>query len=325
MNDLRVRPFEAGDEAAFLACHNRSFPTPRSTAHWRWLYRDNPLRQGCLVGAFTADGTCVAAHGGVPLRFLLDGVETRAMLHVDSAVAPERRRGLGGGRLSALVNRAFFARHGPPLALMWGFPEPGLRRVTTRFVRVEIANDVVFLANQTCPVREVPAAIDVTRSARVPADADDLWHACCPLLRASVIRDRAHFEWRYGTHPEIDYWFLVARDARTRALRGLAVLRDGGWLPDALSLADWLVAAPDVDAERVLVDAAFAEVRARGRRGILAWFTAASPAFHRFQVDHGFFAVATPYQQVFRSWTEGVDREWLHAHWQRSMGDMDFF
>ena len=81
----------------------------------------------------------------------------------------------------------------------------------------------------------------------------------------------------------------------------------------------------DFEAERALIAAGLDFARAGGRRALVAMFQVTDPRFLRFQQAHGFLALASPYQILFRSYRPGIDRVWLHQRWYQTMGDMDFF
>jgi hypothetical protein len=320
-----IRGFQDEDENAFLALHHRAFGPHWSRAHWRWRFRENPLGRTDLLGAFDGSGRCLASYGGVTLPFTLEGREALATNQSDVAIEPGLRRGLGGSRLLAEITQRFFEHCGRNVQLIWGFPEPGLLRIVTRFADVHILRDVVFLVR---PVTRPPTStceVLVHPLARCGPEVTELWARCDDVHRTAVCRNASYLEWRFVRHPGVDYTVLGARDARSGELRGIAVLRSGGWDASVVSLCDWLVPRDDRDAEQALVAWVVAEAARRGHSHVVGWFPAPQLQFHRFQVDHGFFAQATPYQQGVRWWVPGITRRWLHEHWYQTLGDLDFF
>ncbi|MBL8752594.1 MAG: GNAT family N-acetyltransferase [Planctomycetes bacterium] len=321
-----IRLFEREDEGAFLSLHNRAFEARWSRTRWRWRFTSSPLGRTDLLGAFTTEGRCVASYGGVALPFSLDGRRVIAIQHGDVAIDPDLRAGLGGSRLLVEISRAYFEHCSRSAALMWGFPQPPLLRVLTRFAQVEVLRDVVFLLRPT--TAGPPESTDdvvVERLDRCGPEVDALWRSCASQHPTAVVRDADYLSWRYLLHPEVGYRLLAARDAGSGALRGLAVTRPGGWSTALLSLCDWLVPADDRQAERALIGGAVAQARAGGLDYVAAWFPHSMTWFHRFQVEYGFFAHGLSYQQVARTWIGGYPRPWLHEHWYQTMGDMDFF
>ena len=321
-----IRPFRPEDEEAFLRLHNRAFGSDWSRARWRWRFLSSPLRRTDLLGAFQADGRCVASYGGVALPFSLDGSRTIAIQHSDVAVDPDLRRGLGGSRLLVAISREYFEHCGREAALMWGFPQPPLLRVLTRFAQVEVLRDVVFLVKPVADAPPPPAAeVVVERLDRCSPEIDAFWHSCSSQHATAVHRNADYLTWRFLQHPDIDYQLLAARDVGSRALRGLAVTRTGGWDPTLLSLCEWLVPVDDDLAERALIAHAVLQARSRGLDYVAAWFPHSMTWFHRFQAEYGFFAHGLTYQQVARTWVADYPRPWLHEHWYQTMGDIDFF
>jgi hypothetical protein len=323
---IDVRVFAEGDEPALLELHNRAFAghPARSRAHWDWKFRGNG--NGPVHAAVAMRGTerCLAVYAVVPHRCVLRGEEGVAGLQTDVAIDAELRRGLGGSRILVELGRRYLATFKTPsLKLEWGFPEPGLHEVSLAHLRVGVLRDVVFLVRDAEAALPEPAArLDVHCVSRFGADADELWRRAALDFGAALVRDARYLNWRYADHPDIRYTLLEARSGG--ALRGLAVLRDGGVDPRTVSLVDWLVPAADREAERALVAAALEETRARAMPCCVAWFPLALPLGQRFQRDHGFYAKSSPFQECYRAWTRGLGRRWLDANWYQTMGDIDF-
>lgn len=337
-----IRVFEEGDGPAVLALHNRAFaghPT-RSARHFDWKYRRNPSGRGEPAGgaskwpsrpmmtvAMAANGRCLGVYSVVPQRVVLNGEVVRAGLQTDMAVDATQRTGLGGSRLILALGRLYRERFvDERMPLEWGFPEPALQRVCIKHLGVGVLRDVVFLARDVASLEGCsPAELEVRRPARFAADADELWRRVAPEHGAATLRDAAHLNWRYLDHPDVDYVPLEVRQRIDGRLRGIAITRAGGWDPCLLSIMEWIVPGEDHEAETALLERVLREARRRERSHVVAWFPCCSPAFHRFQVSHGFFAKGTPYQECYRSRVRGVDRRWLDQHWFQTMGDMEFF
>jgi hypothetical protein len=326
-SSYEVRAYRPGDEEPLLALHNRSFAghAPRTMAHWRWKFRENPVGTTEIVLGTDDSGRAVAVYAVVAHRILLEGRECRAGLQTDMAIDPELRTGLGGSRLIVAVGEEFQARFlGDDVRLEWGFPEPQLQRVCLRHLKVGVLRDVVFLARDCGAPMPAPTGLSVHAGALLPIDVDALWQVCAGEIGTGTIRDARYLEWRYLRHPDVAHLALSARDAQG-TLRGLAVLREGGFDARVLSLMDWLVPLGDIDAERALLAHAHEECLRRGKEALLAWFPTPWPLFRRFQRAHGFFAASSPFQECYRSREAGLGRRWLDEHWYQTMGDIDFF
>jgi hypothetical protein len=332
VSDLLVRPVAAADEPAVLALHNRAFGPPPWDARWlAWrLHRVAPEPLGSpggafFIGVFDAAGACHAVYGGVRHRLLLDGRPSLVMSHCDTAVAPEHRGGLGGSRMVADLMRRFYeSQGGGATELMYGTPEPPLRRMAVWQRRSEVLCDLVFLPPALRSNPPSPAGIPGRTAPAVGPDADRLWERCAPEYGAATVRDARYLNGRFAEHPGVAYELAEARGGAGE-LRGVLVLRRGGWTEGVATLADWVVPREDGDAERALLAHAVAYARAHDRRALVAWFPAPEPRFLRFQLEHGFLAHPSPYQFVFRAYRPGLDRRWLHEHWYLTMGDIDFF
>ncbi len=326
MSRLVHRAFRPGDEEAILDLHARAYGPGRTRAHWDWRFKHNPAGRTELRGAFDQDGRCMAVFAGVSQRFVVDGRDEHfAQNWGDIAVDPELRGGIGGSGTAVRVGCEFVESHSHSSKLMYGWPEPGLRRIIVRFMRAEALTDVVFLVHELRAQIEPAPSLEVRPVPSLGADAQALWEAFRASVRATIVRDVEYLHWRYRDHPSIDYVLVEARERSSGALRGVAAFREGGWDASLLTLSELLVPQGDAEAERALVAHAAHEARARGRDWLVAWLPSESEPFRRFQCDYGFFARGTPYQEVFRSWIPSADRNWLHAHWYQSMGDIDFF
>ncbi|MEM7305543.1 MAG: GNAT family N-acetyltransferase [Planctomycetota bacterium] len=327
MTSSEIRSCGPEDRDALLALHNRAFGPPRwDEAWWDWRFHRLPAGGSEVLGAFEASGECKAIYAGVRHRLLYDGEECYVLSHSDVAVAPELRTGLGGSGLLIRMAELFFDSYGGgETQLMYGIPEPALRRVVVRHMRSEVLTDLLFLAHDLADTPPAPAAVEVRTVAGFDEETDALWGRVRGELGAAIVRDSAYLNLRYRDHPRVDYRLLEARDAASGALRGLAILRDGGWDPGVGTLSEWLVPGGDEEAELALTAAAVDDARARRHRALVAWFPAPAPQFQRFQRAYGFFAHPTPYQLVVRNWRNGIDRRWLHERWYQTMGDVDFF
>lgn len=322
-----VRPYRPGDEEALLQLHNRSFNghAPRSRRHWEWKYRENTAGTTEIVLAEDTGGRIVGVYAVVSHRALLDGRECRAGLQTDMAVDPELRTGLGGSRLIVELGDAYQACFlTDDVRLEWGFPEPELQRVCLRHLKVGVLRDVVFLLREPGPLPSRDASVEVRACARFGPDVDDLWRSCRGELSTCTIRDRHYLDWRYAGHPDVEYTLLEARASNGGALRGIAVLRAGGFHPDVVSLLDWLVPSDDRGAELALLAHALEETAWQQKKFLAAWFPTPWPLFLRFQLEYGFFARSSPFQECYRSRDSAYDRRWLDEHWYQTMGDIDF-
>lgn len=323
--ELELRAIGDGEDEAFLALHNRCFEPRWTRAMWDWRYRSLPRGEAAILGAYTPDGRLIGMYAGVRLLLQIQGESGWALSQGDVAVEAAFRGGNGRSKVVVRLGRRFLQGQGAGgTKLTYGFPIPPLRRLASRFLGGQVFTDVVFLVHRLGELPPGTGAIRVQPVERFGPEASRLWEGVRGELDAALVRDEAYLNWRYAAHP-VAYALLEARDTRSNALRGLAVLREGGWNEAVASLVEWLVPAADRDAEHALVRHAVTYARERRKQYLVAWFSSAGPHFERFQVEHGFFARATPYQEEVTSWHPGADREWLLHHWYQTMGDIDFF
>jgi len=333
---LRIRAYRPGDEASILALHNRAYADhpDRSAAHWKWKHESNPLRRTDVIVAMDSQNQCCMVHAGVTLPAVLEGEPCFAGLHMDVAVAPHLRRGLGAARPLVSTMRRFVQEYGGgDTRLIWGYPEPALQRLGLRFGMFQVLRDVTLLVRDMTTALEAsqtdaPANIAglVTRTVlRFDADVDELWERCRLEVGTGVVRNASYLNWRFADHPDVAYTLLEVRSSRTNRLEGVAVYREGGWEADSLSLVEWLAPRAQLDAERALLQRVKADAVQLRRRWLVSWIAGAADLFHRFQTTHGFFVLHTPYQVTYKSWAPIARRRWLQDNWYQTMGDIDFF
>lgn len=325
MQPLDIRPIRTGDDAHSLSLHHDAFVPTWSRAWWDWRFHGCPRSQCAMVGAFTPEGRCLAMFGGVKFLFQLEGEPCDVISNGDCAVDPEIRKGLSGPRLLRRVCDTFYEIFGGGgTKLIYGFPQPGLRRITLRFRYGEHLTDTLFLIHDLRHEPRSPSGVEVRTVQGWSEELDELWRNCRAEFPAAIVRDSLYLNYRYRDHPRVAYDLLEARDTRTGALRGVAALRQGGWDEAIASLVEWLVPLEDEEAEAALVHHAVGWARARGRDKLACWFPAMNPRTRRFQTGHGFYTYPTPYIELFRSYQNGVDRQWLYDNFYQTMGDIDF-
>ena len=223
------------------------------------------------------------------------------------------------------LTRLFYARHARgPVRLVYGFPEPALRRLQVTINRGEVLWDAHLL------VRDIAAPVTGTHNLETDEvgvlgkGVEGLWRDCRQHIRSGVVRDRRHLNWRYGSHPSRTYVFVEAREPGTNHLRGLAVLRDEALHPNTLAIVELLTRYRDREAETALLKHARETARILHRRHLLAWLPPTRSIFHRFQTEHGFTVRLAPYQLCIKSFHRSATGTALFPDWWVSLGEMDF-
>lgn len=323
-----VRPYRPEDEAALVRLHERGFGGAWPVEMWRW--RSAPRFQGdaTVMAAFAGNGECVAAMAGVAVPCRCRGVPGFTIAVSNSVLDPGLGRTLLGSRLFLQVVERFVRTFGrAPVQMMYGSPIASLVRAMTVHVGIEVLGDVYALAHDLQGERQRPVQIGsplrVAQEGAIPADADGLWLRTAGAAATGVERGRAFLTWRFAEHPKFGYEVVTARGAAGE-LRGLMVLRDGGWRPDVVTICEWIVPDDDAAAEIVLLEHAQTLARQRRASGLAAWFSANAPEHRRWQRQHGFLVRPTSQQIVFRAFERGIDREFLFDHWRFTIADLEF-
>jgi hypothetical protein len=319
---VEIRPCTPADDAALLALHARGFGVHWPETLWHWRTTAVPGGRYRVMGAFLPNGQGVACFAGVLLPCRYAGEPGFAMSGSNSVLDPRLQRTLAGARIFENVVAAFFSTFcGGDVRMMYGSPVPSLIRVMVARIRVGVFAEVHALVHELQHRPEAPAGIRVERMTRLRAEVARLGERCA--LPTGLVRDPEFLDWRFLRHPTVRYELLAARGEHDE-LRGLAVLRPGGWRPDILSVADWLVPEGDADTERALLAHAVDRARATGAERLVSVFSANWPEHRRWQVEHRFFVHPTSHQLVFRGFRRGIDRAFLFDHWRLSMADLEF-
>ena len=249
-----TRAYRDGDETAILDLFNRSFPhSPRSVAHWRWKYRDNPFGSGRISLTFDAGGRLVGHYSGYPVPFVRDGKSVLAHQIGDTMTEPSVRH-IGRGPTSILGKTALhFYEHfcENQVAFNYGFNVANIQKFSLRFLRSDRVEPVTWRVRAPLPpiarferwtrgyqfeeVRETGAAFD------------DLFARAAGAYRFLVRRDAQYVRWRYLQCPDVPYvvvairkWrrlagWIVFRVTQTRLILGDLLIHPS--FPDALEVA----------------------------------------------------------------------------------------
>jgi hypothetical protein len=325
VQDCVVRDAAAEDVEALLALHHEGFDSNWTAAAWQHRYPSGTRARSRVVGAFDRGGRCLAAFGGVLLRCRIDGAPALACRGGDVVVAPQLRTSPAGARLLLRVCSAFFGGFGDrEIALVFGFPGPGLTRTLVGHCRFEVLADVVWLCRPAIGCGGGVAAWSAAVEATLPTDLDGLLARIGANGDWGLVRDVGYLQWRYLDNPLGRYRIVTARDGGGR-LGGVAVVRCDGPQPDAVVIVEWLVGDGAVGDVTSALLAAIGAVAVAAQRTVIVLCVAGSdPEFARLQRHHGFQAAVSPYQFLFRSYRRPVTRGNLFAHWRFSAGDLDF-
>lgn len=334
MTEVTLRAYRPGDEVGILAGYNQVFPTPdgriqpRSMAHWRWKFQDNPAGQIHVAVAEHPAAGIVGCYVTLPVRTWLQGEEKTCGQVVDLYVLPEYRR--IGPRPGLFVNVAHehYRLFGGPgegkNEFHYGWPVPNWR-IGQKYLNYENIRDWDFLFRELVPdaaPRSAPAGLAVTAVPRFGADVDALWARMQPGIGCALIRDARYLNWRYADAHDASYRLYECREIQGGALRGICVYTQCDFLfPRTAFLADWLLPDADDDATAAMVAAAERQARADGAPVLATLFPQQDPRFLKFQ-RLGFLVYGTRYFLVVAPFdTRGT--LFYREQWYHTAGDSD--
>ncbi len=297
---LKVRLYRQGDERAILDCYNKIFAAPRDLRHWHWKFRDNPTgRTQLAVAEDTATGQVVGQYASLPLVTWMEGVRITSSQIVDLMVLPQWRTHGGRPGLFAQIGRLwidqFINEAGGHNVFSFGWPVPAWRAGQKYLGYLNIRDWDLLFRELPVAQRAVSDAVVVTQVERYGPDVDLLWDAMQKELRLAVVRDARYLNWRFADHPDVRYRMFECRDAKSGALRGLAVYSIGDWpRPKTAVIADWLLPQGDHDATVALVARCEQQAAADEALVLTTIFNHVDPRFLTFQ-RLGFMVLGTSY------------------------------
>jgi hypothetical protein len=229
-----TRQYRAGDEGAILDLFARSFPhPPRSLAHFRWKYQENPFGNGRISLTFDADGRLVGHYSGYPVPFRVDGRNVIAH-QIGDTMTDVSVRHVGRGPTSILGRTALhFYRHfcEGRVAFNYGFNVANIQKFSLRFLRSDRVEPVSYRVRDL-RVSPLPGIAKAQRwlcgyqlelVTETDAEWDSLFERSAAAYGFCVSRDAAYVRWRYLRCPDVPYVVVAIR--KWRGLVGWIVYR----------------------------------------------------------------------------------------------------
>lgn len=300
-DEVEIRPYRPGDEAALVALFAEVFGKPCSLEWWRWKLKGQPSPVE-NVWVATAGERVVGQYAGIPVRVRAGGAVCPAMVSVDTMTSPDfRRRGIlsrlgaavyeawataGVVAVIGLPNEQWGSRTGAlgwvgvePLAWM-RFPlnvgQAAARRVPSPLSApahaLNLGGHVWRLAHRPLGAR----GVKVEAVATPGSEFDTLWGTRADRAGVGLVRDRAWAAWRYFDAPGMGYRVLLAREGG--APTGYIAYRPGGTPERRIGYIADHFADHDGGSARVLLAAALDDLAAGGVEKALALTVPGSPA-----------------------------------------------
>src|SRR5688572_1318282 len=225
-----TRSYREGDEQAILDLFNRSFPhSPRSAAHFRWKYRDNPFGSGRISLTFDSDGRLVGHYCGYPVPFRYDNRDVIAHQIGDTMTDPAIRH-IGRGPTSILGRTALHFYENfceGKVAFNYGFNVANIQKFSLRFLRSDRVEPVTYRVAR--PLPPIPRherwlrGYSLERVTATDGEWDELFERAAPAYHFCVRRNAAYVRWRYLACPDVAYVVVAVR--KWRKLVGWIVYR----------------------------------------------------------------------------------------------------
>ncbi len=228
-----TRRYQRGDETAILDLFNRLFHEPRSLAHWRWKYQDDPYGAERISMTFNGDGALVGHYAGYPVLYRSDGADVLGHQIGDTMTEPSVRhigRGPSGvlGRTALHFYETFCEGQ---VAFNYGFNVANIQKFSMRFLRSDRVEDVAYRHRdlRANPFRRLRSIERYARGAgldlvsETSPEWDGLFERVAHHYRFLVRRDARYVSWRYLARPDLSYVVVAMR--KWRRLAGWMVLR----------------------------------------------------------------------------------------------------
>jgi hypothetical protein len=227
------REYRPGDESAILDLFVRSFHQQRSTAHFRWKYRENPFGNEHSSLTFDESGRLVAQYAGYLVPFF-DRGEGRIAHQIGDIMTDRSVRHVGLGATSIHGRNAlhFYQRFcDGGVAFNYGFSTATSQEFAIRFLRAERVEPAPYrvrdLRSDPMPspgrLRRWQRGYQLELVTSVGKDFDRFFGRVAPSYTFLSRRDARYLRWRYLDAPESPYSMVAIR--KWRRLVGWAVFR----------------------------------------------------------------------------------------------------
>ncbi len=271
-----------------------------------------------------AKGQLVAHYGATVRHIRLCGQPTRALQSCDVMVRACERGLLGRRGVFFQVARAFQERYlgergSGEFCLAYGFPHARAMRLPVLlglYREVDKVTEMHWHPLSSSGLLS-PKAEQIYEPREILAVAKYLWCQMAPQLEEFIVveRDPGYLCYRYLSHPEFDYQYLIIRQPWTRRPMGLMVLK-----AEAGKVKIMEVLADVRDLRSVLLSVRRAMVT-RGWDTLIAWVA-------NSQMPH-FVGMEGADQEIDvripdHAWTSGLPIESIRNRWWISLGDTDF-
>jgi hypothetical protein len=216
-DELVIRRFRPGDEAAVNAAFNRVFRCSRTLAEWSW--KCPPAPGGRPIMLAVRGGEVLAQYAGVPVRFQVDGRVVMAAQIVDKLSTAAASDGLSRRGLMVRTVQSFFSElaESGEYPLLYGLPG----RRSLRFGLLQLGyeamppQDVVYLKREVAAAgagwRRLPYRAEPARDWEPRLDS--LWERVRASYPVAAVRDAERALARLAGHPTVRYhrWLVFPR------------------------------------------------------------------------------------------------------------------
>lgn len=325
-----IRRYEPGDETRILETFNRVFAegnsafVPRTPAHWRWEFAQNPAGMQVYVAIHEESGAVAGHYGGVPKRTKVRDREATVTECVDSMVDRRFRGALRRPGLFVVVANRWYRDFGDGgNAFNHGLPVVSAARIGGAFLGYQAVHHQLALERPIDGARPFggPAPPAVSEVTGFDARFDRLWTRLAPQMAIGTVRDARWLNWRFRDHPTQRYRIGAIGDASE--LRAYAVTRHGSFddRDDAL-VVDFLVEHGDLEAAAALMRWAADRGRESGARQLSTMVPPTSRWFADLQ-RVGFLVRGTKYDCTVAWERRPLDVPALRREWWYTLGDFD--
>lgn len=246
------RPARDEDAAELTELINRGYGIHRDLRYWQWKFQDNPAGRAlsCLV---ERDGRCVAHFGGLPARFIVQGIPRLGVQDVDDFVEAELRTFRGAAQLNRCrveINRKAGAD------FLFGFSIEETSQISQMQFGYELVDHIprlvrvldyrpllgrrrlmrglaplAGLRNRLSPHPSLedmalPAGTRMESIDRFDQRFDRFWQTIAGDYPIMVIRDAAYLNWRYVEIPSVDTARFALLDEGSGEVCGFIVLSE---------------------------------------------------------------------------------------------------
>lgn len=242
-----IRSYQNGDEQKIETLFREVFEKERTTKHWNWKFKQNPLNKQ-IISLFEEGDEIIGHVSLLPHKAKWFDEETTLAMRADTMVSNRHR----GKQIYRKLNEHMIEDAAQKqIGFLYGFPAETAKKLFIRYTNAKELTYVPRLIFFQSPSRLLAAKLplikpftilakpfekrrnqkwakyetneaEIKRIPRCGPEFDELWEVAKEISPILLKRDADYLNWRYHDHPDRDYEMIGYYE--NQQLKGYAVV-----------------------------------------------------------------------------------------------------